>query len=106
MIKTRGRCLGSYWNEIQERSWLSVHLNVSYGVIDAQAADVQTIETSSIDDVLATTVIARCRVFAAIIGAQSAPTVSAPGDALQQSASFSHSTAGLVRFGMNVVADA
>src|SRR5262249_11429144 len=60
----------------------------------------------SIDDVLAATVIARCRVFAAIVGAQPAPTVSAPGDALQQSASFSHSTTGLVRFGMNVAADA
>ena len=45
-------------------------------------------------------------VLTAIVRMQVTATVSASGDALQQSTAFSHSASGLMRFGMNIAVDA
>ena len=57
------------------------------GVVDLHAANIQAIDTTATDDVLASAMVARCRSCAAIMGAQSAATVTAGGDALKQARS-------------------
>ena len=76
------------------------------GVVDLHAANTQAIDTTATDDVLASAMVARCRSCAAIMGAQSAATVTAGGDALKQGGPFPDHATALVRSWPGVATDA
>src|SRR5487761_2381831 len=76
------------------------------GLVDLHAADVQTVDTAAIDDVLAGAVITRTCVSSRILGAQLAATVTAARNALQQGGAFSHGPSRLVWSGTHVLANA
>ena len=61
----------------------SVEKSVRHSLIDRQTADVEAVHAAALDDVFTGAVIARSRVSAAIVSAQSATAMATGGDALQ-----------------------
>src|SRR6516165_1960652 len=88
-----------------ERRERSKH-GVRHRLVDLHGADAEAVDAAAVDDALAGAVIARRRGAAGVVCAQLASALSADGQPLQQSASFSHGTAaGLMRSRMSVGSD-
>src|SRR6202045_1104000 len=71
-------------------------------VVDLHCTDAQTKDAATIDDVFAGAVVARRRGASGVMSAQPSPARAAGGQSLQQCASFSHGTAGVMGLGMGV----
>ncbi len=76
--------------------------SVGHGLLDHHSADIETVHAASVDEVFAGAVITRRRVAAAIVNMQTAATVPAGGEALQQCRSLSHRAPSLMRLGPGV----
>jgi hypothetical protein len=82
-----GECsFDAQWRECGEHS-------LRHRVVDLHGADVEAVDAASIRDCLTGAVIARRGGAAGVLGAQLASAVSADGETLQQSGSFSHGAA-------------
>ena len=81
--------------------------SLRHGLVDLHCADAEAVDTATICDGLAGTMIAGGSSATRVVGAQLAAAVSAHGDALQQSAPFSHGApTRLMRARMRIGGDA
>src|SRR6266700_3630977 len=76
------------------------------GLVDLDAADVEAIDATALDQDLAGAMIPRCGTAPAIVHVQAASAVPATGEALQQGAALPHGAAHFVRPGAGVPGDA
>jgi hypothetical protein len=70
--------------------------SVGHGLLDYHSADIETVLPAPIHDIFAGAVITRSRVPAAIMDHQTAATMAASGQALQQCRSLSHCSSRLM----------
>lgn len=77
-----------------------------HSLVDLNAANVEAIDTTALDQDLAGTMIPRCGIAPTIVRVQAASAVAATGEALQQGAALPHGAAHFVRPGAGVPGDA
>ncbi len=90
----------------QSRGRQSLEKSIDNGLIDLNAADIETVHAASANDILARAMVSGRRVSARVVSVEPAATLPTSSQALQQCGPFSHRTSGLVGLGMHVGIDA
>ena len=85
----------------QRRGRQSFEKSIDNGLIDLNAADIETVHAASLDDILARAMVSGRRVSARVVRMQPTATLSTGSQALQQCGAFSHGTSCLVWLGMH-----